>query len=120
AEQPGELAVAGYGRLVEDDAALRVDARGDIGGRDLARRAAQMLRILRQGQRVQVHDAEDAVIVLLQLHPVPDRAQIIAQMQVPGRLYARENAVHYALRIRGCQAEARLSPAPRGKSRAAA
>ena len=80
--------------LVEDDAALRVDAGGDIGGGDLARRVAQFVRVLRQGQRVQVDDAEDALVIVLQRDPVADRAEIIAEMQIAGRLDAGKNAVH--------------------------
>ena len=81
--------------LVEDDAALGVDAGGDIGGRHLARRGAQLGGILRLGQRVQVDDAEDALVVVLQRDPVADRAEIIAEMQIAGRLDAGKNAVHW-------------------------
>ena len=44
AEQPGELGVGGDHALVEDDAALGVDAGGDIGRGHLARRGAQLER----------------------------------------------------------------------------
>ena len=82
--------------LVEDDAALGVDAGGDIGGGHLAGRLAQFARVLRQGQRVQVDDAEDAVVIVLQRDPVADRAEIIAEMQIAGRLDAGKNSVHGA------------------------
>ncbi len=69
AEQPAELGMGADHALVEDDAALGVDAGGDIGGRHLAGRGAQFARVLRQGQRVQVDDAEDALVIVLQLRP---------------------------------------------------
>ena len=71
-----------------------IDAGGDIGGRHLARRSAQLVGILRQGQRVQIDDAEDALEVVLQRDPVADRAEIIAEMQIAGGLDAGKNAVH--------------------------
>ena len=83
-----------YRALVEDDAAIGIDAGGDIGGGHLAGLGAQLLRILRQRQRVQIDDAEDAVIVALHRNPVADRAQIIAEVQIAGGLDAREDAVH--------------------------
>ena len=88
--------MGGDGGLIEDDAALGVDAGGDVGGGDLARVASQNLRVLRQGQGVQVDDAEDALELLLLGHPVAQGTQIVAQMQLAGRLHAREDAVHWS------------------------
>ncbi len=97
--------------LVEDDAMLRVDSGGDVGCRHLARRMAQFERVLRQGQRVQVDDAEDAFAVVLQCDPVADRAEIIAEMQVAGRLDAGKDAVHAACYRRH---RVRVKPVGRG------
>ena len=80
--------------LVEDDAVFGVDAGSDIGSRHLARRMTQLGRILRLGQRVQIDDAEDALVIVLQRDPVADRAEIIAEMQIAGRLDAGKDAVH--------------------------
>src|SRR5260221_1250603 len=91
--------MAGHHALVEDDAALGIDAGGDIGRRHLARLRAQLVRVLRQCQRMQVDDAEDAVVVALQRDPVSDGAEIIAEMQIAGGLDAREDAVHGAVVI---------------------
>ena len=77
-QYPGQLAMRGDHALVEDDAVLGVDPGGDIGGGDLAGRGAQLGRVLRHGQRVQVDDAEDALVIMLQRDPVADRAEIIA------------------------------------------
>src|SRR5437762_8044032 len=80
--------------LVEDDAALGIDAGGYIGGGHLARRLAQLVGVLRLGQRVQVDNAKDAVVIVLQRDPIADRAEIIAEMQIAGRLDAGKNSVH--------------------------
>src|SRR6185312_2624606 len=79
-----------------DDATLGIDAGGDIRRRDLARRLAQLVGILRLGQRVQIDDTEDAVVIVLQRDPVADRAEIITEMQIAGRLDAGKNSVHGA------------------------
>src|SRR5215469_259763 len=80
--------------LVEDRAAPWVDPGGDVGCSYFARRGAQFVRVLRQGQRVEVDDAENALIVVLQRDPVADSAEIIAKMQIAGRLNAGKDAVH--------------------------
>src|SRR5271166_1139656 len=94
AEQPGELGVRRHHALIEDDAALGVDPGGDIGSRDLARRGAQLGRILRLGKSMQVDDAENAFVMVLQCHPIADRSQVIAEVKVAGGLNARKNAIH--------------------------
>ena len=93
-EQPGKLRVCRHLALIEEDAALGIDARGDIGGRDLAGARAQLGGLLPLGDGMQVDDAEDARVIVLQPHPVPDRAQVVAEMQIAGGLDAREDAVH--------------------------
>ena len=40
------------------------------------------------GDRVHVDDAVDAIMRLLQLHEIRDCAEIIAEMQIAGRLHA--------------------------------
>ncbi len=96
AEQPAEFGMTADHALVEDDAMPRVDAGGDIGGGNLAGRMAQFERVLRHRQRMQIDDAEDAFVIVLQRHPVADRPEIIAEMQVAGRLNAGKNSVHRA------------------------
>ena len=97
-EQPGKLGVRRNHALVEDRAALGVDAGGDVRCRHLARAGPQLGGILRLRQRMQVDDAEDALIVLLQRDPVQNRAEIIAEVEVAGRLDAGKDAVHLASR----------------------
>src|SRR6516225_10454498 len=92
--------MGGNHALVKDNTAPRVDPRGDVGGRHLTRRGAQLGWILRQGQGVQVDDAENAVVVVLQGDPVADGAEIVAEMQVAGRLNAGKDAVHSTSNLR--------------------
>jgi len=40
-----------------------------------------------------VDDAEDAVVVALERHPIADRAEVVAEVQIAGGLDAREDAV---------------------------
>src|SRR6185312_6663450 len=92
-EDPGELGMGRHLALVEDDVLARVDAGGEVAGGDLARLMLQLLRILPDGDGVLVDDAEDAVEAVLQLHPVADGAEIVAEMEIVGGLDAREDAV---------------------------
>ena len=67
-------------RLVEQDAALGVDAAGQQQGRHLARLLAQGGGFLKGGDGVQIDEAIDALIIpFLQRHPVAQRAKIIAK-----------------------------------------
>src|SRR5881397_943854 len=77
--------------LVEHDMRLRVDARGDKGRGHLADGARQLGGILPGRDGVQVDDAIDAVVALLQLDEPLDRAEIVAEVQVTSRLHARKN-----------------------------
>src|SRR3546814_5945029 len=62
--------------------------------RHLARAGAQLGRVLPDGDGVQIDDTVDALEFVLQGHPVADRPEIVAEMQVAGGLDAREDAVH--------------------------
>ncbi|MNT83871.1 hypothetical protein D3C72_2238090 [compost metagenome] len=69
---------------------FRIDAGGDEGGGDRADLPLQVLVHELRGDRVQVDDAIDAIVVFLQRHELADRAEIIAEMEVARRLYAGE------------------------------
>ena len=92
AQHPGELGVRRDVALHEQDRALRVDAGGEQGGGRLAGVAAQLVGVLQRGQGVLVDQAVEAVIGRLQPHPMPDRAQIVAQVDAGGRLDAGKDA----------------------------
>ncbi len=84
--------MAGDLALVEDDVLLRIDAGGNEGRGDLAGVAREFGRAApdrdRLRDRVHVDDAIEAVVRLLQLHEVDDRAEVVAEMQIAGRLDA--------------------------------
>ena len=63
------------------------EGRGHLAGvaRELGRAAPHRHRLR---QRVHVDDAIDAVVGLLQLHEIDDRAEVIAEMQIARRLDA--------------------------------
>ena len=48
--------------------------------------------LVRAGDRVVVDDAEERLELVLQLHPVLDRAQIVADVQLARRLDAAEDS----------------------------
>ena len=78
--------------LIEHDVARRIDARGDEGCRHLARVAAELVGVLEHGDGVEVDHAIEAVMLGLERHEARDGAEIIAEMQIAGRLHAREDA----------------------------
>ena len=77
--------------LVEDDMLLGVDAGGDESRGDLADARFQLYRVLRDRDGVQIDDAIDAVMRALQFDEFDDRAEIIAKVQISGRLHAGKN-----------------------------
>src|SRR5207248_5845837 len=93
-EDRGELGMGRHLALVEDDMLAGVDAGGKEGGRHLATLAAQLGGLLPLGDGMLVDDAKNAVILALQAYPVADGAQVIAEMQIAGRLYAGKDEPH--------------------------
>ena len=91
-EDPGELGVARHLALIEDDVRLRIDARGDERGRHLAGVAGELVGVLEHGDGVQIDHAIEAVMLGLKRHELGDGAEIIAEMQIAGRLHAGEYA----------------------------
>ncbi len=91
-EDPGKLGVAGDLALVEHDVPLRIDAGGDEGRGHLARVPGQLVGVLEHGDGVQIDHAIEAVVLVLQRHEFGDGAEIIAEMQIAGRLHAGEHA----------------------------
>jgi hypothetical protein len=85
-QQPAELAVGWYVALHKDRGALGIDAAGQIQGRRGEGVLRQPRRIVGHGDGMQIHDAEERVMAVLQLHPVADRPQPVAQVQGSGGL----------------------------------
>mmetsp|Transcript_27436 Transcript_27436/g.66741 ORF Transcript_27436/g.66741 Transcript_27436/m.66741 type:complete len:347 (+) Transcript_27436:206-1246(+) len=87
-EQPRQLRVGRHVRLHEDVRLGRVDAAGDVQGRGLHHRLLQLLRHVRGGDGVEVHDAEEVLVLVLVVNPLLDRAEVVPQVDRPGRLDA--------------------------------
>ena len=71
---------------------LRVDARGQKQRRGLEDLGSQLGRLLIDRDGVQIHDAEDALVVALDLDPVLQRPKIVPNVQIAGRLNAGKDA----------------------------
>ncbi len=79
--------------LPKDDAAARVKAGGQEVQRDLEAVLAQLAGVgVVGGQRVKIGNEEEAVVLILQLHPVVQGAHVVAQVQLAGGSHAAENA----------------------------
>ena len=114
-EDPGELGVLGHLALVEHDVLCRIDAAGDERRGDLADGARQLGRVLPDRDRVQIDDAIDAVVAVLQLDEALDGAEIIAEVQVAGRLHAGKNPFLkcHAKKLRAAKLRLTARPMPR-------
>jgi hypothetical protein len=64
---------------------------GDEGGGHLTDRFRQFGGLLPHGDGVQIDHAIDAIVAILQLDEALDGAEIIAEMQIAGGLYAGKN-----------------------------
>ena len=92
-QQPAQLRVPADPALAEDHAFFGVEARGQVDGSDLPDLLPEHLRVLRNRDRVQVHDAEVVLVLVLHGDPVLERPHVVAQVQVTARL----NAAEYSL-----------------------
>src|SRR5262249_8675017 len=78
--------------LIEHDMALWIDARGDEGRRHLACVAGELVGILKHGNGVEIDHAVEAIVLRLQCDEFGDGAEIVAEVQIAGRLHAGEHA----------------------------
>jgi hypothetical protein len=59
---------------------------------------------------VLVHDAKEAVVHLLELHPLLEGPEIVPEVSLPAWLHSTENALpHHPLQVCGCGFEERLT-----------
>ena len=102
AQHPRELGVLGHVALDEERALLRVEAdRDQLGDRDEGA-LAQHGRVVLDGDRVQVDDAVERVVVVLQRHPLPQGTEVVAEMErVGGRLDAGQHRGRRERRMAG-------------------
>jgi hypothetical protein len=92
-QQEVELGVLGHERLYEEGAALRVEADGDPVGDIVVRVGQQVCRVrVLTGERVPVGDEVEAVVPLLQLHPVPEGASEVPQVELSRRAHAGDDS----------------------------
>ena len=79
-------------RLVEQDAPVRIDPAGDHGRGHFQRAAVQFGRIVRHRNGMQVGEEEQALLAVLHIvlhaHPVADRPEVIAEVEIAGGLDA--------------------------------
>ena len=100
-EQQVQLRMLRHVRLDEERRDAGIQARGQPVDQDLAHELRQARGVLvAGGQHVPVGDEEEALVAVLQLHPVAQRAVVVAEVQPPGRPHARE---HAPPRSRGAQ-----------------
>ena len=71
---------------------MGVDPRGEQRECHVTTTNAQLRRIVGDGDRVVVHDADDGRHLVLQTRPVLDGTQIIADVQLARRLDSTENS----------------------------
>src|SRR5690606_19806915 len=80
-EDPSQFGMLRNPALIEDDMFLRIDARGQVGGRDLAGLVGKVVMDESGRQRMQVNHAIDAVEAFLECDELPDSTEIIAEMK---------------------------------------
>ena len=91
AQYPAQLRVLGHMALDEHDILLGVQTAGNILCQLVDAALAQQGRLLTDGNGVHIHDAVQAVKLILQCHPILDGTHIRAQCQFTGGLDAAEN-----------------------------
>ena len=74
---------------------------GEEAGGHLARPPAHDVRVVGARQRVVVDDAVDRLVLVLEHHVVADRAEVVAEVDDPGRLDAGEDPLARAGRLGG-------------------
>ena len=95
-QHPGQFGVLGNRRLHHQRGMLGVDADRQQHPGQLLDLGAQLLRILINRDRVQVDDAVDAIVVVLDLGPVLQRAKIISDVRAAGGLNAGKDSCFHS------------------------
>ena len=95
-ENPGQLSVFVNIRLDEDRGDVRIDSHGQINARQFPGLLGKQFWILRDRDRVEIDDAEEAFVLVLECYPIAQRAQIVPEMYVAGRLGAAKNSLGHA------------------------
>src|SRR6185369_15225197 len=85
-------------RLNEDCRHLRIDSNSQIDPREVSGFLCEQRRVLRQSDRVQVHDTKEAFVLVLERDPVSQRAQIVSEMDVACWLRATKNSFRHVFK----------------------
>ena len=80
--------------LHEHGGDVGVEADREQHRRQLERRVADDARLLGDGQRVEVDDPVEDVLLVLVRDPVAQRTEVVAEVDLAGGLDAREHAGH--------------------------
>ena len=91
---PGQLGVLGDVALHEHRGDVGVEPDREQHRRQLDRGLADDAGLLDHGQRVQVDDPVEDLVLVLPVDPVAQRTQVVAEMDVTGGLDAREHTGH--------------------------
>ncbi len=92
-QQQVQFGVLRHARLDEERRHGRIESRGQPVDHDLPREVLDLAGVLVAGRECVVVGYEEiAVVFVLQLRPVPQRAVIIAEVQAAGRTHPREHA----------------------------
>ena len=91
-QHPRQFGMFRHRRLRHDGGLFRIDAHGHEQRRGFQDLRSQLGRILIHRDGVQIDDAPDALVVALNFHPVLQGSQIVADVQIAGRLNAGEDA----------------------------
>ena len=90
-EKPAKLAVGGHLALNEDRAPLWIHSAGEIQGCGAQGVLGELSRVVGNRDRMQINHAHIGVVGVLQIDPVTDRPQPVAQMKGTGWLDTGEN-----------------------------
>ena len=96
---PAKLGMRGNGGLHHDARMLGSDTRGEKQRGGFLDLGAQLVRRLVNRHGVQIDDAENALVIVLDLDPVAERSEIIADVQIAGGLDAGEYACFHGVGI---------------------
>src|SRR5262245_38836941 len=91
-----QLRHLGYMALNEHDGFLRADARGQPVERHLSRVLLKILKFVQGGERMQVYNAVDTFVIILERYIILDCSQIVAQMLAAGRPRAGKNTSFFS------------------------
>ena len=96
-QDPGQFGMGADMALAVEDGLFRIDTAGQVQRCQLQAAAAEIRRILAHGDGVLVHDAVDAVILVLQGGEAAQRADIVAQGQDAAGLDSGKNYLFFSL-----------------------